>query len=636
MGKTDITDAYAIVRSYTGDNDKIKYYRYAVEEKGHLLTDFEVKYVLHNHDYVPVAVNKVFPITKELGYSLKEKYEIDFQPEKIKILRVIGQMGNSYHCYAQYRQSIPPQLMFISKKHIIGEIFVKDYKDVNIDFGVFDKITEPLGRKLKDHQKDGIRFMTANKKCILADEMGLGKTTQLIVTALANNYKRVLIIAPASLKSSWKKEAQIYVPEDEITVISGSQWDDGGRFTIINFDILSNFYKVPEEPATEKKEIRDADGKLVKKIEAPIYVKSKTTGEMVPKMRKSRNKEFIKQCMEESPLYQAGFDCVIIDEAQKLSNNTSIRYKVINDLIHRVFPKAVYLSTGTPLTNTPMNLYHILRLIDADITSDYQYFVKRYCGGHEYTKRDGSTFMKMDGPTNLEEMRDKIKHIYIRRLTKDMNDMVEKEVLTEYYDLTDAQTRRYNQLWGEYTEAKEREGDYDSEQYRQLVEGLLVRQYLACEMVEHTIEKTDDLIAQGEKVVIITTFQDEMDKFKDYYKKKCVVYNGKMTTKAKDKAQDAFLNNPDVMVIIGNVQAMGVGISLPNARWLFFNSYDWVAATNLQAESRIHRLTQTRDVRCVYQLFTDSISQDMFEKVLYKEMMAKNVIKSENDKRTKS
>ena len=633
LNQKNLTKAYTILREYTGDNNQIRYYKYAVESKGYLLKEFDMKYILENHEYEIKEVNKTVDITEELGITLDEKYSIGFVPRKLKIYKVIGEMGNSYHCYAQYRQSVKPQLMYLSKRHILQELFVKDYKVVDIDFDRFDKITEHLGRKLKEHQKDGIRFLASNRKCIIADEMGLGKTTQLIVTTLANDYQRVLIIAPASLKSNWKREIEIFDSADNITVINGSKWDDTGKYTIINYDILQNFYKVAEEPLTEKHDITDKFGNIIKTVEVPVLVKDKKTGQLVPKMKKSRKKDKIEECLSNSPLFLSDFDCVIIDEAQKLSNNTSIRYKTVYDFLHKLSPKAVYLATGTPLTNRPINLYHILRLIDADVTLDYKYFVKRYCGGKEMHLRDGRTIMKMDGATNLEELREKIKHVYIRRLTKDMNDMVEKEVLTEYYDLTDKQMKRYNELWDEYQQAQLNEGNYDSDQYKQLVEGMLVRQYLAGEMVEHTIERVDELVEQGEKVVIITTFQDEMDKFKDYYGKKCVVYNGKMTAKAKDKAQDEFMNNPKVMVIIGNVQAMGVGISLPNARWLFFNSYDWVAATNEQAESRIHRLTQTRDVKCVYQLFTDSISQDMFEKVLNKERMMKSVIKSEKEKR---
>ena len=161
---------------------------------------------------------------------------------------------------------------------------------------------------------------------------------------------------------------------------------------------------------------------------------------------------------------------------------------------------------------------------------------------------------------------------------------------------------------------------------------MLVRQYLAKEMTKHTIELVEDYIESGEKVVIITCFQEEMDILQKHFGKKCVIYNGKMLPKQKDKAQDEFMNNPKVQVFVGQVHACGVGLSLPAARILVFNSYDWSAAANKQAEDRIYRLTQTRDVECIYQLFTDSISQDMFDKVIYKELIANQTIKSEKEK----
>ena len=43
----------------------------------------------------------------------------------------------------------------------------------------------------------------------------------------------------------------------------------------------------------------------------------------------------IKKALLNSPLFTSNFDCVIIDEAQKLSNNTSNRYKVIYDFLRK-------------------------------------------------------------------------------------------------------------------------------------------------------------------------------------------------------------------------------------------------------------------------------------------------------------
>ena len=45
-----------------------------------------------------------------------------------------------------------------------------------------------------------------------------------------------------------------------------------------------------------------------------------------------------------------------------------------------------------------MNLYYILRLIDADVTKDYEYYLKTYCEGKEILDpangKNGLLFLK--------------------------------------------------------------------------------------------------------------------------------------------------------------------------------------------------------------------------------------------------
>ena len=213
-----------------------------------------------------------------------------------------------------------------------------------------------------------------------------------------------------------------------------------------------------------------------------------------------------------------------------------------------------------------------------------------------------------------------------------MKDMVNKTINTRYYDLTDKQMSEYNKLWDEYVEAQMGQGNEDSEDYRQLVEGIIVRQYLAKEMIPNTIQLVNEKIEDEEKVIIVCTFTEEINKFKEYYGNKCVVYDGKMTTKQKDKAEYEFMNNPKVKVFIGQITASSVGLTLTAAHTLIFNSYSWVAADNKQMEDRIYRINQTEDVTCIYQLFNDSISQNMFDKVIRKEIIMNDVIKSEKEK----
>lgn len=629
--KTNAVDkAYEIIKGYNGYSNYMKYLQYKVNSCHYILNDFDIEYIINNKDFVPYELNKTVKISVDFGRKLNEKFLIGFIPEKIRISNVIGEMGNSFHCYIQYRQSVPPVLTYVNKNNILTPLETIDYNTVDVDFDKYDKSSKD-GRKLKTLQKEGIKFLLANRKCILADSMGCGKTIQSIIAAMASNSKKILIITTASLKTNWKRELTIYNDEKDIQILQGSRDEIcDKKYVIANYDILINYYEVPTETVYETEYVYNENGKR-EVIRKPVMVKSKD-GQLIEKQKKSTRKDVIEECLKNSPLFLNKFDCVIIDEAQKLSNNSSNRYKVIDDFLKRAKPNYVFLLTGTPLTNKPINLYYILKLIDAPITRDYRYFIKRYCDAKTFRLKTGKEVTTINGASNLEELREKIKHLYIRRLLTEMTDMVDKNIITKTYDLTESQRVEYERLWQEYLDAQTEQGNEDSEQYRQLVEGILVRQYLAKQMVDNTIKLVDNMLEEGGKVIIVCTFSEEIAMFKDYYKKKCVVYDGKMTAKSKDKAEQAFNNDKNVRVFIGQILAAGVGLNLVVANKMVFNSYSWVAADNAQIEDRIYRLTQKNDVTCVYQLFNDSISKHMYDTVVGKKNMMDTIIKSEINK----
>ena len=973
MKESDVIKAYDILKTYNGQNNQILYYQNLNKRHAIILQEFDVKYILNNNDYEPQMVNKVVKISDIYGQKLKEKYELDFLPEKVKITKIIGEMGDSYHCYLQFRKSIPPKLHYLNRKYILNPLETIDYSKIDIDFDYFDKKTEHLGRKLKKLQKEGIKFLLANKKCILADSMGTGKeqdvntiiptpngyrrmgdiqvgdvvfgsngkpcnvtgvfpqgkkdiyeieftdnsktncglehlwivkdkvmftrkknwtvlslkeilkrgieynkhdrtksewkhnykfripvcqpveykekkhlihpylmgimigdgnlcnggivisipdteieileritnlisnnykftpnrrgtcpnyrisknlpsnksniymdeikrlglnvkgnikfipqeymfdsienriellrglmdsdgtitkernkisysttsyklandvvelvqslgglsyireydrrkngknieyqvvikietcpfhlqrkkdrytitpnkpkylvksikniklshqndavcikvdskdesyltnnyivthnTTQASAAAICTNVDKVLIICPASVKSTWKRELMYYVDEKDIQIVNGTTWDKSTKFTIINYDILDNFYTVPKETYLEEEVSYDKNGNVIKNLKL--------------KTKKSTKKVVIEECMKNSKLFQENFECVIVDEVHRMVNNKSIRYQVIEDLFKRIRPPFRFLLTGTPMTNKPMNLYYILKLIDAEVTNDYQFYIKRYCGGKQMRLKNGRTIMISKDATNLEELREKIKHVYIRRLLTDMTDMVNKTIVVKEYDLNEKQLEKYNQLWDEYVKAQEEKGVEDSEEYRQLVEGTIVRQYLAKEMITNTIQLAQEIIDNNEKVIISCTYTEEVNELKKYFGKIAVVYDGKMTAKQKDKSEYEFMNNPDIKVFIGQIDSASVGLTLTAATKLIFNSFSFETHVLKQMEDRIYRLTQTKDVTCYYQVFTDSISQHVFETVIKKENMANEIIKSEKEK----
>ena len=623
--KNNIDKAYDILKTYNGTNNRILYLKRLYSIGQCILGDFDVEYINNNYDYEPYTIGKTVKITREMGLKLQEKYELDFLPEKIKISTVIGEMGNSLHCYVQYRQSVPSQLMYINRNAILNDLEDVDWKSFEVDFSEVDK-----KRPLREHQKEGVKFLLANKKCILADSMGLGKTTTSISAAMLGNFKKILIITTASLKTTWRKEIEIFEDKNNIQVINGSEWQTGYKFTIVNYDIAQRFYEVAEEIAYETKEVPDAFGNLTK-VKVPITVRNKVTGKLEYKMKKSRKKDEIKEALKKSPLFLEQFDCVIIDEAHKLSNPKAKRYQVIEDFLKKSRIPYVFLLTGTPITKDTVRFYYVLKLLDTNITKDYMFYMRRFCGAKKRTFR-GKELLLPTGATHLDELKEKIKNLYIRRELKDMADMVKKTVSTRYYDLSLKQMGEYEKLWSDYLQAQRESGEDSSENYKQLVEGMLVRQYLANQMAENTIKLVNEKIEDDEKVVVMCTFTDELQKFKDYYGAKCVTYDGHMTAKAKDKAFEKFQNDKKVKVFVGNIVAASVGLSLTAAHTLIFNSYSWVFADNNQAEDRIYRLTSTDDVEIIYQLFTDSISEHMYRTVMEKQRILNETIKKESEK----
>ena len=655
MAKKNIIRAYEILDSYNGQNPYVWNLARQYKRGGKVLSEFEVDYIINNHDYVITEPHKTVNITNELGERLQEKYNLDFAPKKIRIEKVIGEMGDSLHCYVKYRQSVPQMLMFVSRKGILDSVEKIEWQNYEVDLTPFEEKLAEKGIVLKQHQRDGVRFLCANKRAILADGMGMGKTLTSTVAALATGEERILVITTASLKTTWKRECMNLMPESDIAVVSGSDWKCGKRVTIVNYDVIQNFYEVAYEPVYETVEIKDIDGNVVDKLEKPVFVKN-SSGKEVQKMRKSRNKEDIKAALEKSPLFLEKYGVVIIDEVHKLSNNKAKRYKVISDFLNKANPKYITLLTGTPLSNKPEGFYHVLNLLQSPIsrqvTNDWKYFMNRYCGAKQINRKDGRTVLVVGKePMHLDELREKVKNCYIRRLASESNDMVNKTVETVYYELTPEQRREYNRLWDEYLRASEEgessvdlnctdfnslwdeyEDTSDKEKYRILIEGGLLRQYLANQMVEHTIEFANSLIEDGNKVVIITSYKKELEAFKAYYGEKCVVHHGGLTNKKKDFAQSEFLNNPKCMVFVGNVISASVGISLQSSHNLIFNSFSFNSSDNLQAEDRIYRLSQQHDCVVFYMLFEKTYSEEMYTKVLAKEQMANTLIKSEKEK----
>lgn len=650
MNLNNTQKAYNTLKEYNGRNSyiiRLKNSVFAYQTK--TLNDFEMEYVLLNYDKEPREINKIVKIADWYGEKLQKDFEIDFIPNRFKITWFMGETSKFYHVYIIYRRSQEKAIdLFVPKKAILTDFLSEDYRLLEIDFKPYN---ERLGFNLYPHQEEAVKFLTSRKKAILAHDMGLGKSMSSIVAALEGQYEHILVICPSSLKENWKKELSNFVDENDITIVKGSKWNDA-KFTIINYDILDNFYEIPEQTIKTSELNVDNNGKVIKEYKTKKIV--------------SKSKKIIDEAMANSQLFQSHYDLLIIDEAHKLSNNTSNRFKIIQDLIKRSNPNGIFELTGSMITNSSKNLYNLLKLINVSITNDWQYYMERYCGAKFFYKkneRNAYTAMfcesvgkkewneltheeknKLDEyleknckklcipgeDTNMEELQEIIKPYYNRRLKEELNTMPPKTIKCIHYEMNDEEKRSYNELWEKYLELQE--DKEKTEKNKRLIEVSLMRQWLADKMIPKTIALARKCIENGHKIVIFCAYDNEINKFVEEFKDICVYHNGKINEKKKNNAVERFQNDDNIKVFIGNIVSAGVGLTLTSGTICLFNNFSFVPADNAQCQDRIYRIGQTKPCTIYYQSFNGTYFDKMLEIVNAKQEIINKIIITEKEK----
>lgn len=621
-------EAYDILKIYEGNNFLIKRLKTNVYNKSnkYVLSDFEIEYILNNYSYKSKQINKIIKITKWFAESQMEKWNVSFIPEKIYVYELLGEMDNFVHVSIKYKKNQENKTTcFIPRKALLDDLNSSDFNELNVDFSVINTVLSKFDKSLYKHQEEAVKFLLSRKKALLADDQGLGKSLSATSASIIGGFKKILIICPASLKSTWKRELSTFIPENDIAIIKSNNWISDKKYTIINYDIIDLHHKIAKDKIIEEKHKYDKYGnpKLDQNGNQIIEIKEKWF--------KSRKKDAKLKALSESNLYQSNFDLVIIDECHKLSNNSSIRYEMIMDFLEKSNIEDVYLLSGTPMTNKPINLFHVMSLIKHPVCENFEYFVKTYCDGKQIENK--STHRKIwltGGSSNLDELMEKVKNSYLRRLKSDIPGMVNKTIHQRYYDLSDDEFFVYNKLWDDYEESQIQLGNDNLN--KELTEGILLRQFVSNAMIKNTIELANEFLEDDKKVFIACCFNEEISELKKYFGDKAVIYKGGMSIKQKDDAEKRFMTDPKTTVFIGNIIAAGVGLTLTSSHICIFNSYDWVPGNNLQMMDRVHRIGQKNDVEVYFQLFSNTISEHMWETIIRKEMNIDKVIKTENNK----
>jgi len=429
-----------LLETYNGKNPYINYMKKKyINEKSYFLTSNQSKYVKNFFNFDPQTLNKVIEISGYFADQLKEEHNLKTPIKKILVETLLAETTKAIHVICKfYKNQENVKLIWIPKTQLLDDIHFEEI-DIEVDYDKYQKL-DKRGWKAFTHQEEGIEFLLKNKKCILADDMGLGKTYQSIVAAIECDAERVLIVCPASLKINWAREVENFC--DDVSIIKGKYWDPA-RFTIINYDILKNFHTIEERG------------------------------------KNYEDWELRREIVEFNP------DLIILDEAHFVKNHKSIRGKILKDISKKYSPERVWLLTGTPIANRPMDYYNLLSIIDCPVASNWVHYARTYCEGIRF-KKGGRYIWVTKGASNLEELSTKTKRSILRRKKEEVLDLPDKLITPVYLELQNVEG--YKNVWEEYLSQRKIDGKKGNPA-RDLVEMTLLRTFIAMETVPYTIEK---------------------------------------------------------------------------------------------------------------------------------------------------
>lgn len=455
------------------------------------------------------------------------------------------------------------------------------------------------------HQIEGINFLLKQQKSLLCDRMGIGKTLEMIYYAetLKNRglIDHCLIICGVnSVKLNFAKEIKKF--SKETYRVLGQKINSKGT---VSYATISERAKELTEPISAFFVITNIETLRSEKIIGAIS--------------KSVNK----------------FGLICVDEAHKALGNVS------SDQGHNLRKLAAHFkvaATGTLITNNPMSAYGPLSWTENDQATLTNY-KSQYCNW------GGFNNSQIVGYKNLDLLQDEIDSCSIRRSLADVkSDMPKKFVEFELVEMSDEHQKFYEAI---RDGVKEEADKIDlksgnllalTTRLRQATAapGVLTSQDILSSKVERCAALAEELLEQGQKVVILSTFIDPVYKVADLLSQYNPLTNtGNTTDDVVSDNVDKFQTDPTCNLFIGTHSKVGTGISLPAAHYMIMLDTPWTFSQFDQSCDRIYRITSDQSVYIKVLACANTIDERVIEIIQNKKELSEYLVDGvENSKFT--
>ena len=431
-------------------------------------------------------------------------------------------------------------------------------------------------------------------------EMGCGKSKVLIdnIAWLYLNKKidTAVIVAPKGVYRNWKEnEIPIHLHDD------------------INCDV---YLWTPQPNKMQKKELVDGAHSRNNLRILLVNVEGFATTKM---------KNYIEFFTKDSNFLLA------IDESTTIKNPRAKRTKAL--VSFGKLAKYKRILTGSPVTNSPMDLYSQCGFMSKDLLGHDSFWSFQGKYAITRTQRMGNhSFQQIVGYKNLDDLSERL-HTFSYRVTKeDALDLPEKIYTTREVLMTSEQLKHYKSI-KDAAIALLDDGQLVSAPA--VMTQLLRLQQILCghtltddgELVEFKSNRIDAMIETIEEmdgsVIIWSRFRYDIKNIKKalektYGKGTVVTFYGDTSEKDRQIAEQS-LNNGSARFFVANPQTAGRGLTLNKASNVIYYANDFNLESRIQSEARCHRIGQKKTV-----LYVDLVAKGTVDEHIVKTLKSKN------------
>lgn len=405
-------------------------------------------------------------------------------------------------------------------------------------------------------------------------EQGTGKTRTLIEIlrrrfAVAGEVQKTLILCPVIVCENWRKEFAMYskIAADDVVVLSGH-----GKKR------MQTFLKAVGDTLAGKK----------------IIITNFETMEM------GDLHALIKKW---------GPVNVVADESQRLKNPQSIRARKVVEIADQ--SASNFILTGTPVLNSPMDLYMQFRILDRGKTFSRNFFAFR----NEYFFDENAGFKgkqhyfpkwapRKESYARLQEV---VKRKAVRVLAKDCLDLPPLIRQEETVLMGVAQRKAYQEMADSYVAwLNTQDGPAavvaqlaitKALRLQQIVSGFAkdengdIHRFDKCPRMDRLEELLTDLTPEN-KVIVWAEFKENYKMIAELCTRLQIPYreiHGDISMAQREDQMEEFRKEPHVRVMIANQGAGGVGINLVEASYAIYYSKGFKLEHDLQSMKRNHR-----------------------------------------------